>query len=71
MNHNLTLYIAVIVAAVALTAVAFTIPQQALAHYGHHIHNNSVKTDQQTNQANFCSIAICLNNGTTTVEIER
>jgi len=41
MNHKkTTLAIAAILAAVAMTAVAFAIPQQALA-YGHH-HNNSI-----------------------------
>jgi hypothetical protein len=59
MNHkNLTLAIAAIVAAVAMTAVAFAIPQQVLA-YGHHNnhnnHNNSIKVDQQISQANFCT----------------
>ena len=57
MNHkNSTLAIAAIVAAVAMTAVAFAIPQQALA-YGHHNHNNSnsIKVDQQISQANFCT----------------
>jgi hypothetical protein len=57
MNHkNMTLAIAAIVAAVAMTAVAFAIPQQALA-YGHHNHNNgnSIKVDQQISQANFCT----------------
>ncbi len=57
MNHkSMTLAIAAIVAAVAMTAVAFAIPQQALA-YGHHNHNNgsSIKVDQQISQANFCT----------------
>ena len=60
MNHkNITLAIAAIVAAVAMTAVAFAIPQQALA-YGHHNNNNhnngnSIKVDQQISQANFCT----------------
>ena len=60
MNHkNMTLAIAAIVAAVAMTAVAFAIPQQALA-YGHHNNNNhnngnSIKVDQQISQANFCT----------------
>ena len=54
MNHkNTTLAIAAIVAAVALSAVAFAIPQQALA-YRHH-HSNSIKVDQQTSQANVCT----------------
>jgi len=52
----MTLAIAAIVAAVAMTAVAFAVPQQALA-YGHHNHNsgNSIKVDQQISQANFCT----------------
>jgi hypothetical protein len=42
-----------------MTAVAFAIPQQALA-YGHHNNNNhnngnSIKVDQQISQANFCT----------------
>jgi len=41
MNHNVTLSIAAVVAAMALTAVAFAIPQQALAHYRHHNNHNS------------------------------
>jgi hypothetical protein len=61
MNHkNMTLAIAAIVAAVAMTAAAFAIPQQVLA-YGHHNNNNhhnngnSIKVDQQISQANFCT----------------
>ena len=69
------LAIAVIVAAVALTGVAFAIPQQALAHSGHHHQNhniNTIKVDQQTDQQNFCDNgAQCLNNGTNTVDIHR
>ncbi|MDQ6863757.1 MAG: hypothetical protein M3044_08020 [Thermoproteota archaeon] len=84
MNHSkTTLAIASIVAAIALTGVAFAMPQQALASYGHnhnhnhhnhnHNHNsNSIKVDQQANQQNFCvSGAQCLNNGTNTVDIHR
>ena len=54
MNHNVTLGIVAIVAAMTLTAVAFAIPQQALA-YRHHNHNNSIKVDQQINQLNNCT----------------
>ena len=65
MNHkNMTLAIAAIVAVVAMTAVAFAVPQQAIA-YGHHNDNNnnnnhhnngdSIKDDQKINQANFCT----------------
>ncbi len=75
MNHkNGTLAIAAIVAAVAMTAVAFAIPQQAFAHYGHHNHNhnsNSIKVSQDTSQLNACSHSICLNNGTNSVDIHR
>ena len=59
MNHNVTIGIVAIVAAMALTGVAFGIPQQALAgghHYKHNNHNsNSVKVDQQINQQNNCT----------------
>jgi hypothetical protein len=46
--------ITAIVAAAALASVAFAVPQQAMA-YRHHHNNNSIKVDQQVNQANFCS----------------
>jgi hypothetical protein len=59
MNHNVTIGIVAIVAAMALTGVAFAIPQQALAgghHYKHNNHNsNSIKVDQQVNQLNNCT----------------
>ena len=59
MNHNVTIGIVAIVAVMALTGVAFAIPQQALAgghHYKHNNHNsNSVKVDQQINQLNQCT----------------
>ncbi len=62
MNHNLTLGIVAIVAAMTLTAVAFAIPQQALAYRHHnHNHNNSLKVDQQINQLNNCTVALCDN----------
>ena len=62
MNHNLTLGIVAIVAAMTLTAVAFAIPQQALAYRHHnHNHNNSLKVDQQINQLNNCTLALCDN----------
>jgi hypothetical protein len=52
MNHNVTLAIVAVVAAMTLTAVAFAIPQQALAyrhHNNHNNHNNSVKVNQLNN----------------------
>ena len=56
MNHkNTTLAIAAIVAAVAVTAIAFAVPQLALAGGYHHNHGNSIKVDQQIDQANLCS----------------
>ena len=56
MNHkNTTLAIAAIVAAVAMTAVAFAVPQQAFAWGHNHNHGNSIKVDQQISQANFCT----------------
>jgi hypothetical protein len=62
MNHrNTTLAIAAIVAAAALSGVAFAIPQQVMAGgYGHRHHNNnhnanSIKVDQQLNQLNACN----------------
>ncbi len=62
MNHNLTLGIVAIIAAMTLTAVAFAIPQQALAYRHHnHNHNNSLKVDQQINQLNNCTLALCDN----------
>jgi len=43
MNHkNPTFAIAPIIAAVAVTAIAFAVPQQALAG-GHHNNNNSIE----------------------------
>ncbi len=71
MNHkNTTLAIAAIVVAVALTAVAFAVPQQALAGGHHHNHGNSIKVDQQISQANFCTNqSFCLNDGSNDADI--
>ncbi len=58
MNHNVTLAIVAVVAAMTLTAVAFAIPQQALAyrhHNNHNNHKNSIKVDQQINQLDNCT----------------
>ena len=63
MNHrNTTLAIAAIVAAAALTGVAFTIPQQVMVggYYGHRHHNNnhngnSIRVNQAVNQLNSCN----------------
>ena len=70
MNHkNTTLALAAIVAAVAMTAVAFAIPQQALA-YGHH-HNNSIKVSQDISQLNACSNSTCVNDASNSADIDR
>ena len=73
MNHkNTTVAIAAIVAAVAMTTVAFAVPQQALAS-GHHSHNNSnsIKVSQDTSQANLCSNSTCLNDASNSADIHR
>jgi hypothetical protein len=76
MNHykNTTLAIAAIVAAVAMTAAAFAIPQQALA-YGHHNHNhhgNSIKVSQDISQVNVCTnFTDCLNDANNSADIHR
>jgi hypothetical protein len=74
MNHkNATLAIAAIVAAVAMTAVAFAIPQQALAGGHHHYnHNNSVDVTQNISQANLCSgNTTCANDAHNNADIDR
>ncbi|HET7149478.1 MAG TPA: hypothetical protein VFI73_13385 [Candidatus Nitrosopolaris sp.] len=73
MNHkNTTLAIATIVAAVAITAVGFAIPQQASAYGHHHNHNsNSIKVDQNTTQLNLCDNALCANQADNSVHIHR
>ena len=75
MNHkNTTLAIAAIVAAVAMTASALAIPQQALAGGHNHNHNNgnSIKVDQQISQANFCNnTLLCDNQANNDAQIHR
>ena len=73
MNHkNTTLAIAAIVVAVAMTAAAFVIPQQALAHSGHHNHNsNSITVDQNTTQLNLCDHSLCANQADNSADIHR
>jgi hypothetical protein len=73
MNHkNTTLALAAIVAAVAVTGVAFAVPQQASA-YGHHHHNgNSIKVSQDISQANLCTnSSFCLNDGSNDADVHR
>ena len=72
MKHNKkTLAIASFVVAVALAGVAFATPQQVLAG-GHHNHkHNSIKVDQQINQLNNCTLALCQNDANNNVQIHR
>jgi hypothetical protein len=74
MNHkNTTLAIVAILAAVALTGVAFAVPQQALAggHHNHH-NGNSIKVSQDISQANLCSnSSFCLNDASNDADIHR
>jgi len=76
MNHykNMSLAIAAIVAAVAMTSAAFAIPQQALA-YGHHHHNhhgNSIKVSQDISQLNACTnFTICTNDANNSADVHR
>ena len=75
MNHKvLAIAPIVVVAALALTAVGFAIPQQAFASYGHHHHhhNNSINVDQDISQLNVCSNdTICANTATNDADIHR
>lgn len=69
-DKNTTLAIAAIVAVLAVTAVAFAIPQQALE-YEHHNHNhsNSIRISQDISQANLCSNSTCLNDASDDADI--
>jgi hypothetical protein len=75
MNHKvLAIAPIVAVAALALTAVGFAIPQQAFAHYGHHHHHhhNSIDVSQSIDQLNNCtSDAVCVNEATNQADIHR
>jgi hypothetical protein len=75
MNHKVLAVAPILaVAALALTAVGFAIPQQAFAHYGHHHHhhnNNGIDVDQQINQLNNCTHSLCDNQATNQVDIDR
>ena len=71
MNHKtMTLAIVAIVAAVAVTAAAFAIPQQALAG-GHNLnHGSSIEVSQNTSQINACTNnATCVNSANDSAEI--
>lgn len=74
-QKNTTLAVAAIIAAVALTAVAFAIPQQALAggHQNHDKNNGKgIKVDQQINQLNACTnSSFCQNDANNSADIHR
>lgn len=69
MNHKyVTLGIAAIIAAVALTSVGFAVPQQALAHSGHY----GIKVDQDIAQVNNCTNqSTCANLAENNADIDR
>jgi hypothetical protein len=73
MNHKyVTLGIAAIIAAIAVTAVGFVAPQQALAYHHHHNNNNGIKVDQQISQVNACTNeSVCLNTADNQADIHR
>jgi hypothetical protein len=69
-HKYVTLGIAAIIAAVAVTSVGFEVPQQVLAHSGHH--NNGVKVDQQISQLNACANnSTCVNTAVNQADIDR
>jgi hypothetical protein len=71
-HKNMTLAIAAIVAAVAITAVGFAIPQQALAYGHHHNNSNSIKVSQDITQVNACSnFTACENFASNDADIHR
>ena len=73
-QRNTTFAIVAIVAAVAMTAVAFAVPQQALAggHHNNHNNGNSIKVSQDIGQSNFCSgNTTCANLANNSADIHR
>jgi archaellin len=74
MNHkNLTLALTAVVAAVAITAVAFAVPQQVMAggHHTHHSSGGGIRVSQTVNHLNNCTDTTCLNDGNNTANIRR
>jgi len=71
-DKTVTLAIAAIVAAVAMTGIAFVIPQQASAYGHHHNNSNSIKVNQQISQLNACTnSSFCLNDASNDAHIHR
>ena len=73
MNHQkTTLAIVGIIAAVAMTAAAFAIPQQVLAGGHHHNHGSNIEVSQNTSQINACTNnATCVNSASNSADINR
>jgi hypothetical protein len=89
MNHKPTiLVVTAMVAAMVMTGIAaMATPQLALAGGYHHHHQNGVKVNQSTDQANLCSgpirqfewvaatdgsqSTVCLNEGSNNADIQR
>ena len=74
MNHkNMTLAIAAIVAAVAMTAVAFAMTATGIRYTPQQRHNNSNRIDvsQDISQDNVCSNSTCLNDASNSADIHR
>ena len=73
MNHkNTSLAIVAIIAAVAMTAAAFAIPQQVQAGGHNHNHGSSIEVSQNTSQINACTNnATCVNSASNSADIHR
>jgi hypothetical protein len=75
MNVKIMLAITAIVAAAALATATFTVPNQVMAykhnHHNNHNNNNAIKVDQQINQLNACTNALCANDANNTADIRR
>jgi hypothetical protein len=71
---KITLAITAIVAAAALTTIAFAAPQQVMAWGHHHYHNssNSIRVNQEINQLNACTNqSFCANSASNSADIHR
>ena len=76
MNHKAFAIAPIVaVAALALAAVIFAIPQQVFAwgYHHHHNHNNGNRIDlsQTINQENDCSLVVCVNDAHNQADIRR
>lgn len=69
MNHKyVSLGIAAIIAALAVTSVGFAVPQQAFAHKHHY----GINVEQDISQANICANDTqCVNEASNQADIDR